>query len=175
MKNLANILTASRIIFAVALIAAPPFSFAFLICYLCGGLSDIFDGFVARKLNQTSDAGARLDSIADIVFAASIAFVVIKNLSFPIWLWICAVMTALLRFIGYGIGYYKFRTFSSLHTYMNKAAGALLFLFPLFYSFTGTISAIVVGAVALVSAVEEILITVKSKELDRDRKSIFSR
>ena len=68
MKNAANVLTFSRILFAIAMLLASPFSAVFWICYLCAGLSDVLDGIVARKCKQESDFGARLDSIADFVF-----------------------------------------------------------------------------------------------------------
>ncbi|MDP4118803.1 MAG: CDP-alcohol phosphatidyltransferase family protein, partial [Bacillota bacterium] len=71
-----------------------PFSIFFWICYLLGGLSDLLDGFVARRLNQQSAAGAKLDSIADMVFGVAIFIVVIKNIHVPVWLWICITLIA---------------------------------------------------------------------------------
>lgn len=174
MKNLANIVTASRMVLAAALFLTPVFSTGFWICYLCGGLSDLLDGPIARMLKQTSSAGARLDSIADLAFAVAIAAAVIKNVALPEWIWLLAALTVLLRCAGYGIGFYKYRAFSALHTYMNKAAGALIFAFPLLFTLLGLETA---GAIlcltALISALEELAITVKSKELRRDCKGLF--
>ncbi|MGE4277553.1 MAG: CDP-alcohol phosphatidyltransferase family protein, partial [Lawsonibacter sp.] len=65
---LANIISASRFIFAVLIICAEPFSVLFWAAYVCGGLSDLIDGPIARGLNQLSEAGAKLDSLADLVF-----------------------------------------------------------------------------------------------------------
>lgn len=59
-KNLANIITSSRIIFAIAILYIKPFSIAFWICYFLGGLSDLLDGFVARTLNQQSEKEQKL-------------------------------------------------------------------------------------------------------------------
>ena len=175
-KNLANMITASRIAFALAMLLSPPFSAAFWVFYLCGGLSDVLDGPIARKLNQQSDAGARLDSIADLVFAAALAIVVIRDIHIPMWLWLCALFIALLRGVSYGVGFFKYRAFASLHTYLNKAAGAAIFALPLLYALLGlAASASIVCLVALASAVEELAITTKSKELDRDCKGLFIR
>lgn len=174
MKYIANLITLLRIPFAAAMLLSPPFSTAFWCFYLCGGLTDMLDGFAARRLHQQSAVGAKLDSVADGVFALAIASVVLINLVIPIWLWVCILCIALLRFVGYGIGFYKYRAFSSLHTYANKAAGALLFAAPVLYALLGfTAAGILLCMVAFLSAVEEVAITVTSGELDRDRKSIL--
>lgn len=173
-KHLPNLITLSRIIFAVMLIIATPFSVAFWVVYICAGVSDMLDGFVARRLDAYSELGARLDSIADVVFAVAIAIVVIFYIPIPLWLIICAAGIALLRLIGYFIGYFKFHTFSSLHTYANKAAGALIFAFPLLYTLLGfTVAAVLLCTVAFLSATEELIITIISKELDQDRPTVF--
>lgn len=151
-----------------------PFSVAFWICYLCSGLSDLLDGYVARRLNQQSSIGAKLDSIADLFFVASIFIVVIKNIQLPVWLWLCIFLIGLLRIVGYGIGFYKYRAFSSLHTYMNKATGVLIFAFPPLCALIGfDIAGAIICFAAFISSVEELLITAISKELDRDCKCIF--
>jgi CDP-diacylglycerol---glycerol-3-phosphate 3-phosphatidyltransferase len=52
----------------------------FLVFFACSLLSDLADGFIARKLNQTSELGAELDSWSDFVM----------NLTIPVcawWLW----------------------------------------------------------------------------------------
>lgn len=174
-KNTANIITSSRIVLSTVMVFTEPFSVTFWICYLCSGLSDMFDGFAARKLKQQSKVGARLDSIADLFFAAAIFIVAMKNISLSEWLWLCIGLIGLLRLVSYGIGFYKYRTYSSLHTNMNKAAGVMIFIFPLLYALLGVNAAgALIFIVALISSLEEMLIIIKSKELDRDCKSIFN-
>ena len=176
MKNTANVITTLRIVFAVVMLFAVPFSFLFWICYLCAGFSDVLDGIAARMLKQQSDFGARFDSAADLIFCGAIAAMVIFNIEIPIWLWICAVGIALLRFVGYGIGYYKYCAFSALHTSANKAAGGMIFIFPLLNALFGVeTSGLLLCAVAFASAFEEMLIKARANELDRERKSIFSK
>lgn len=173
-KNLANCITCSRILFALCLVIAAPFSFWFWFCYLCGGLSDMLDGWVARTLHQQSALGAALDSIADMAFAAAILVFAITTLHFSTWMWVAAAGTAAIRIASYLIGLCKFKTLPSLHTYANKATGALVFAFPLLHIVCGTTGAgILLCLAALVSSLEELLITVRSRELRRDRKSIF--
>ena len=50
-KNLANIITTTRLIGTIALLFTEPLSKAFYAIYIWCGFSDILDGFVARKTN----------------------------------------------------------------------------------------------------------------------------
>jgi CDP-diacylglycerol--glycerol-3-phosphate 3-phosphatidyltransferase len=42
--------------------------FTFLVFYILIGSTDYFDGKIARKLNQTSEFGKTIDSVADLLF-----------------------------------------------------------------------------------------------------------
>lgn len=173
-RNPANFLTMSRVAFAVAMSIAPPLSTMFWICYVCGGISDILDGLVARRLGIESAAGAKLDSIADLAFAAAVFVTSIRSAVFPVWLWLCIAGITLLKVIGYGVGFYKFHTFAGLHTLLNKAAGTCIFAFPLLYAVLGMSAAgIVVCGIAFLASLEELIIMLLSKELERNRKSLF--
>ncbi len=133
------------------------------------------DGFVARKLHSESDAGAKLDSAADVLFALAIAVFAAKSNLVPLWLWWCAAGIALLRCTGYLIGWRKYRTFTAIHTYANKITGALLVAAPLLIHIAGiTAAGVVFCAAALVSTIEEIIIVTACKKLDRDCRSALT-
>lgn len=175
MKHPANFITASRFVFAGLILWAEPFSALFWAWYICGGVSDILDGPVARKLHQQSEAGAKLDSAADFTFILCVGIAVIRSTAIPVWVLVCVGIIVLVRFAAYIVGYFRFRTFSSLHTVLNKAAGALLFAFPaLYFVFGMNAACLIVCGAAFVSAVEEFVITISSKELDRNRKSLWA-
>lgn len=108
------------------------FSVSFWILYILGGLSDFLDDFVARKWKQQSKAVAKFDSIADMVFAIAIAIIVIKNIHISARIWICIVVIALLRGVDMVLDLIN-RTFASLHTFLNKVTGVLIFIFPFLY------------------------------------------
>ncbi|MBQ5555857.1 MAG: CDP-alcohol phosphatidyltransferase family protein, partial [Erysipelotrichaceae bacterium] len=48
-KNLANIITFTRILGTLCLIFLTPLTLPFFVVYIWCGLSDVLDGFVARK------------------------------------------------------------------------------------------------------------------------------
>lgn len=72
--NAANLITLSRIAAAAVLAFVPPCSGLFGLCYLWGGVSDLLDGMVARLMKHQSPAGARLDSIADLILVIALLF-----------------------------------------------------------------------------------------------------
>ncbi|WP_273193296.1 CDP-alcohol phosphatidyltransferase family protein [Bifidobacterium tibiigranuli] len=142
--------------------------------YLYCGMSDILDGLLARILKQESDLGAKLDSIADMAFVFSVLIAIVPAVAIPMWLWICVVIIASIRMAAYLIGYKKYHVFSACHTYANKATGGLLFCAPVFVYWLGiTPAGIILCLFAALSSCEELLIAVLSKELNRNRKSLF--
>ena len=163
-----------RIPLSAAMLVVPPFSALFWVLYLSGGLTDILDGFLARKLHLESAIGAKLDSIADFAFAGCLTIYAVKNLNIPRWLWLCALVIALPHFVSYGIGFYKYRAFTALHTWANKLTGILIFTAPILYCLFGLrVTGVILCTAAFVSACEELIVTVKSKELNRDDKGIL--
>lgn len=173
-KNLANLITATRFVCAGILLFTVPCSLPFWILYGYGGASDLADGLVARTMKRESDVGAKLDSVADTVFFFAIVIAVIQVIVIPPWIFICAIAIAIIRVTTYLIGYKKYCVFSALHTYANKITGGVLFCTPVLYMVIGiTGTGIILCLLAGLSACEELLITLRSKDLDRNRKSIF--
>ena len=55
MKYIANLITALRIIVAIAMLFTIPLSVPFFWLYAVGGLSDMIDGTVARRCGSAGD------------------------------------------------------------------------------------------------------------------------
>jgi len=84
MHNLANILTIFRLILLAPLVAlfyvdAYGAPFAAFAVYAIGAITDFFDGWVARKFNQTSDFGRFLDPISDKIFVVAIMIMLVAT------------------------------------------------------------------------------------------------
>lgn len=82
MKNLANILTLTRLILLPPMIVLffIPFSWAAWAClvlYIIGAATDFLDGWVARKFNQVSEFGALMDPITDKIFVVTILLMLV--------------------------------------------------------------------------------------------------
>lgn len=153
---MANIITGSRILFSIALLFFPTFSPAFYALYLAAGITDMIDGTVARKTGKVSKFGAKLDSIADIVFVLVCLIKLIPVISIPVWLYVWIGVIALIRIINIVSGFIMQKRFIMLHTIMNKVTGLLLFVLPLTVHFVDLkYTAIPVCAVATIAAVQE--------------------
>ena len=155
-KNLANIFTSLRILGSMVLLFMSSFSVAFYIIYLLCGFSDMIDGTIARKTNSTSELGAKLDTVADLVFVAASLVKILPVIHIPLWLWIWGGIIAIIKIGTIMWGYVSEKQFVSLHTVMNKVTGLLLFLLPLTLSFVELkYSSIPVCSIATVSALQE--------------------
>ena len=65
-----NICTMLRIVGTVGLLLIRPLTLPFYLLYTFCGITDVLDGTIARATNSTSEFGARLDSISDLIFYA---------------------------------------------------------------------------------------------------------
>jgi len=133
----------------------------FLILLMGSFITDVLDGFLARKWNQESELGAKLDSWADFAIYMSLPLCVW-------WLWPDLIRGETL-FVTIAItsyifpilfGFLKYRRFTSYHCWGAKVSGILIaisvFLLlaaRIIYPFR--IAAFVLG----LSAIEEIAIT----------------
>ena len=127
----ADSITVSRILFSLLLLAFPPHSSLFAVFYLLCGVTDVLDGFAARKLHTESRKGAILDSAADLVFAAVYVVKILPLLRVPHWILIWTLIIALAKIIGIVIESRKQRSLWIGHSFGNKLTGLLLFFLPL--------------------------------------------
>ena len=161
-KHIANILTGCRIFGSILLLFFPAFSEAFYIKYLFCAFSDMIDGTIARKTKSVSETGARLDTVADIVFVAVCFVKILPLIQFPAWLWIWIVIIAIIKIGNLVWVLICNKKQISLHTILNKATGFLLFLFPLTLGVIAPIySAVIVCSLAMVAAINEASLTRK--------------
>ena len=130
-KQIANILTLCRIIGSICLLRCPVFSAGFYGLYLFCGLTDMVDGTIARKTGTASTFGARLDTVADFLFAAVSFGKLLPVTRLPVWIWVWAAAIAAVKLVNLIRGFLRRKQIPSLHTLLNKASGLCLFLLPL--------------------------------------------
>ena len=128
---MADLITCVRILCGLILLPFPMSSSWFYIFYLVGGLSDVLDGWTARKLGEVSDSGARLDTVADILFFGIVLIKMLCSFTFPLWIIIWVVCIAALRILSIMVGFFSSHKLVSEHSVLNKISGLLLFIIPL--------------------------------------------
>ena len=176
--SIPNILSLSRLALVPVLITWAYFgrAQAFLAVLAISLLSEVFDGYLARKLNQTSELGAKLDSWGDVltygcmilglyriwpqIFVEQAWFLVATTLSFML-----PVVHAL----------NKFGEYPSYHTLGAKTAAVLMA--PAFYLLTLMGADLFFNAVIvfhIIVAFEEVAITSVLTQPRSNVRSIFS-
>lgn len=153
---MANLVTTIRILCSIALLFCAALSPWFYVLYITAGVSDMVDGWVARKTNTVSDFGSKLDTVADIVFVVICLVKLLPILHLPVWIYIWIGIIACIKVFNIIYSYVVRKQFLSDHSILNKVTGALLFLLPLTLSVIDVkYSAAVVCAVAAMAAIQE--------------------
>ena len=176
--NLPNLVSSIRILIAPLLfyLAFKGQALWFMAALLFSGFTDVLDGFLARRLNQITELGSRLDSWGD--------FTIYSTMAICAWImWPQLVMQELLYFVlivlsfsvPVLIGLIKFRSLTSYHTWSVKLA--------VFLTFVGYVSLFsdishwpfrLAALACLYAGLEEILITLKLSEARSDVRSIWT-
>lgn len=167
--NLPNLLSVLRLLAtpAMLLLAWQGNGSAFLLLMVAAWCTDALDGWLARRLNQCTALGARLDSWGDLAFYIALSLG-------AWWLWperlraegIAIVLIIASYLLPALIGLLKFRRLPSYHTRAVKAAAVVtvggvmgLLLFDIGWPLR------IAAAVCVCAALEEIAISIKLHDL----------
>lgn len=131
-------------------------SVTFWVIYSVCGISDMLDGYLARKLRCESKMGALLDGLADLVFVACCCYKLIPVLVFPKWLWIWGGAIVVIKVINQVCALVMYKKCVFPHIIANKVTGVLLFVgVPLTVFLVSIIPMIIIAVVATFAAVQE--------------------
>lgn len=157
---LANLITGVRILCGLILLFFPAFSTWFYVLYLTGGLSDAIDGWTARRFGEVSEFGARLDTVADILFFGAVLIKLFSSFNFPFWIVLWVICIAVVRALSIVIGFFSSHRLVSEHSILNKISGLLLFLIPLCIGFFPwqpvAVLVVITCAMATIASIQEL-------------------
>ena len=131
MKRIPNLLSMSRIVLCLPLLLVDAITLPFWTLYVTAGLTDMLDGFLARRWGVENKFGARLDSLADFVLVIAVGYKLFPYLKLPATLWMMIGFIALVKVVNAISSFVmKHRQGQSpfLHTKANKLTGVLLFV-----------------------------------------------
>jgi CDP-diacylglycerol--glycerol-3-phosphate 3-phosphatidyltransferase len=176
MANVPDLLSGLRLVLAPVLLTLAWFGYpnAFLVFLIVSLLSDLADGFLARRYGQVSELGAKLDSWGDLAMYLTLPWCVW-------WLWpeivlreLIFVVIAVVSFVLPSvIGLVKFRRFTSYHTWGAKLSAVLMGVSMLLLFTGGSAWPFRVSTVIFALAeLEEIAITMVLREWHADVRSI---
>ncbi len=176
-KNIPNFITLLRFMGTIAIIFLTPLKPIYFAVYTVTGITDLFDGFIARKMKASSTFGARLDSIADLCFYSVSIIKLLPTLwkTLPRFIWIVVAAILILRALSYIIAAIKFRRFAAHHTWLNKITGAFVFALPYFLiTPIAIIYCFVVCGIGILSTAEDLYIHICTSEYNENIKSVLS-
>ncbi len=156
MKYIANYISISRIIISIILLIPETFSVNFYIMYIYCGISDMLDGYIARKSKSESNIGARLDSISDIIFIFVAMIKILPKLDLINGIIIWVVLIIFIKIVNVICSYVYYKRIVLPHTIANKITGFILFIAPFIIVNTNSIIfEIIICSIATFAAVQE--------------------
>ena len=165
-----------RMVGTLCLAFVEPETLGFFAVYTITGLTDVLDGWLARKTGTESDFGAKLDSIADLLFYTIMLirlFPVVWE-AFTVQIWYAVAGILIVRLAAYFTAVIKYHRFASIHTWLNKLTGGAIFLLPyILATSTGVAYGWAVCALACAASLEELAIHLRQKCYCADVKSIL--
>ncbi len=145
---------------------------------LLAAVTDVVDGYAARRLKQETRFGAAFDSLAD--YAVGITILLWFPFLFPgvLRAFLLPVLIILLLLAAVWVtSFLRFRAFPAYHLWSGKAVTALFYVF-IIYALLFSYSAVLLYAVlvaAMVTAIEQLLLLCTSDHIDQQRRSYFFR
>ena len=108
-KHIPNILTIIRFIFVPFIIVALALNnyILALVLFTLSSISDILDGYIARKYNAISDFGKLMDPLADKLTQISVLASLVFQKIIPFWILVVVLLKELLMIIGASFLYGK--------------------------------------------------------------------
>jgi len=164
---MANIITILRILGTLLLSVTNPLTTEFYVIYTMTGVTDVLDGYIARKTNTVSELGSKLDSAADLMFYGIMVYRLLPILSelLPVGIWYTLTGIVILRVFTYVFTAIKYKEFMSNHTYFNKMTGLCAFSVPYFVKFHGVLMGIctLTCVICVVASIYDCILAFKHK------------
>ncbi len=184
LKTIPNILSISRLIL-IPLMIIPCFFIddedyarsIFITMFIIIGITDKLDGTIARYLNQTSHLGAKLDTMADIIFYPLIALWLYRFSPRVVdgWWGLIFILFGLFS-IKILLAKKKFGEIPAFHTIGGKTFAASLYFFmiiAILYPNTASDFFPVLCVIGFVNQIEEMYIFMTREKIDENIRSIF--
>ena len=184
LKTIPNILSISRLILIPAMIIPAYYienesdaRLVFLIMFIIIGVTDKLDGTLARYLNQTTALGAKLDTIADMVFYPLIALWLYRFESGVVGEWWNLIYLLLaLYFFKMITGKIKFGYVPAFHTIGAKTFSASLYFFMIIAMLDSALAKSIfpfLCVIGFINQIEETYILLTRNSVDENIRSVF--
>lgn len=178
-KHIPNALSALRIALAVSLLFLAQRPWLFTAVYLVCGLTDVFDGKIARRYHVESSLGSKLDAVGDSLLFGTAAISVLYLAKLDVQVFRClAVLSVAVAYklANVAVTRFRFGEWNMMHTLLNKVTFVTLFFcVPVFLLIEEINFWMVLGisAVMCLACLEETVTLVKLEDYDVNCKGIL--
>lgn len=163
-KHIANIVTLSRVIGAVVLFFCDEISTLFLSVYIFCGFTDLIDGPIARKTGSSSELGATLDTVGDVMTYLALTKILIMKKLVPLWIFLWILSAGIMFGCVSLVSKHRFNRLYLPHTWLGKIFGGAVFVLPVAMTIMSEkIWMSVICTIATVHAFELLYIQLRSK------------
>jgi len=164
MKDLPNIITGVRLLAALCILVAcfrADGERYFLPLFITGGVSDMLDGFIARRFNWCTEFGAKLDSVSDLMlYVAGAIFLTCKTNEYVRVSETFILLGLAVQIIHLALSYWKLKQFPAYHTtFCRICAYAIFFSVIAFWLHKSTYVLPAIAMLWVVCSLEGIAIT----------------
>lgn len=176
--TLPNLLSASRLFMFPFLIyfAYTLYARAFAWVFIASLITDIADGYLARRLNQITSFGSKLDSWGDLTnfLAAIYGIYMLYPDEFSSYSILFIILFALNLF-GITMLFLKFKKLIGMHLYSSKITGYVQGFFLMCWFLLGfnVWLFMIMFTISLLSYLEEIILILILRKPDHDLKGLF--
>ena len=180
MKHIPNMLSLFRILFSASLLLSHRNPALFIAFYFIMGITDFLDGKLARRYHWRSELGAKLDGLGDALFflCSFTGMMLPPRLKFDLMkILVTAGAVILLKLAVLVLTRVRFKEWNGMHTYANKAFGALLFFSVPLFVWMGEVNYWVLLALAVAlsaAALEEMAILFTAGAYNPDHRGLLA-
>ena len=170
-----NLLSFSRILLSPVIFMIAGEKIMLFLLLVIIGLTDVFDGYFARKFNKETIIGAWLDSVADFVFFISFIVysvwfesIIIVELKYYI------IAIIVIKLLSAVTGLIKYRQPGLLHTIGNKMTGLIIYIGLCVFVLCRSTIIVEIGLyISILSALEELVILFIGNRYEPNIKGIW--
>lgn len=178
-NRLPNVLTLSRIPLGAVLPFLATYPVRFTVVLVMALLTDIADGWMARRLSVAGSAGARLDSVADsfLYIGSAIAAIIALPAADRVWPLILIGSVMLIRIACLVTVRRRFGIWAGVHTMTNRVAGGtvgIIVLWSVWFASLSNILLVIVAITAWLASLEELWIVSTSQHFDGDDRGLLA-
>lgn len=152
---------------SIVLIFVPYYSFSYYLIYLACGLSDVLDGYFARKFQAISRFGTIMDTIADLTFYSIMILRFLQHYHLPWWIFVWIALLCVVRITAWLIRKIKWKQFLPMHSILNKFTAFCIFVIFLFPQYFRDSFAVGLCLVATASCLHELYMNLLKKDVIR--------